>query len=146
MPSDWPVYDLSRDPSRCVRLDVHAVYLGAPGPDQRCPAHLVGHTEAVVIGPDDRRGVPGNPAVTGEMTRVIGNRHVRVTASFGSRTSIAREVTQSATADTAPQSPAASPAAYTKAARTPTAAAPAPGVFIGNGFDTCAAPSESAMR
>ena len=35
----------------CPRLDMHAVYLGRPGPNPLCPAGLVGKTEAVMIGP-----------------------------------------------------------------------------------------------
>ena len=146
VPSSWPVYDLARDPSRCVRLDVHAVYLGSPGADQQCPAHLVGRTEAVVISPDHGGALTSQPSVAGELTRVVGRGHLRVTASFGSRPDIATEVTQSATADASSPAPAISPAAYTRTAPAPRAATASPGVFIGNGFDTCAAPSESAMQ
>src|SRR6478672_8303791 len=39
VPSDWAVVDLDADPTRCVRLDVRAVYLGRPGSQQDCPAH-----------------------------------------------------------------------------------------------------------
>ena len=145
VPSAWPVYDLSRDPRRCVRLDVHAVYLGSPGPDEQCPAHLVGRTEAVVIASDRGGSVSSPPSVAGEMSRVVGRSHLRVTAAFGSRPDVARAVMQSATADTASPAPTASPAAFTRAAA-PRAATATPGVFIGNGFDTCAAPSESAMQ
>jgi len=53
VPADWPVYDLETDPTRCVRFDVHAVYLGNPGADQDCPAHLVGKTESVMVEPID---------------------------------------------------------------------------------------------
>src|SRR5215212_6830011 len=53
VPADWPVYDLASDPTRCVRFDVHAVYLGNPGADQDCPAHLVGKTESVLVEPID---------------------------------------------------------------------------------------------
>jgi hypothetical protein len=53
VPADWPVYDLASDPTRCVRFDVHAVYLGTPGADQNCPAHLVGKTESVLVEPID---------------------------------------------------------------------------------------------
>ena len=49
VPASWPVYDLTKDPRRCVRYDVHAVYLGTPGPDQNCPANLVGRVETVSI-------------------------------------------------------------------------------------------------
>jgi hypothetical protein len=55
VPADWPVYDLASDPTRCVRFDVHAVYLGSPGADQDCPAHLVGKTESVMVEPIDAR-------------------------------------------------------------------------------------------
>jgi hypothetical protein len=53
VPDDWPVYDLANDPTRCVRFDEHAVYLGHAGADQKCPAQLVGRTEAVQIEPID---------------------------------------------------------------------------------------------
>jgi Domain of unknown function (DUF1906) len=43
------VYRLDRDPSRCVRYDRHAVYLGQPGANQECPAHLVGRTATISI-------------------------------------------------------------------------------------------------
>ena len=49
VPASWPVYRLDRDPGRCVRYDQHAVYLGQPGADQQCPAHLVGHTATISI-------------------------------------------------------------------------------------------------
>lgn len=49
VPASWPVYRLDRDPSRCVRYDQHAVYLGQPGANQQCPAHLVGHTATISI-------------------------------------------------------------------------------------------------
>src|ERR1700678_64010 len=50
VPASWPVYRLAEDPSQCVRYDVHALYLGTPGPDQYCPAGLVGRTDTVSIG------------------------------------------------------------------------------------------------
>ena len=58
VPSSWPVYRLDLNPRTCVRYDVHAVYLGTPGPDMNCPAGLVGRTEAVSI-------VPGSGATAG---------------------------------------------------------------------------------
>ena len=147
VPSAWPVYDLARDPQRCVRLDVHAVYLGSPHPGQQCPAHLVGRTEAVVLSPDSHPVAPGPSAVTGEVAREFTRRHVRVTATYGSAPGVARDVARSATTDSSAPYPASdvSPAAYTRAAA-PRTTASTSGVFIGNGFDTCSAPSESAMR
>ena len=51
VPADWPVRDLATDPTMCVRFDVHAVYLGNPSPDMKCPAGGVGSTEAVLVQP-----------------------------------------------------------------------------------------------
>lgn len=78
VPASWPVYDLARNPTTCVRVDVHAVYLGHPGRSQRCPAHLVGRTTALLLEPYD----------------AIGRRHVSRDASavqvLSARTSAAR--------------------------------------------------------
>ena len=60
VPVSWPVYRLDRDPSRCVRYDQHAVYLGQPGANQQCPAHLVGHTATISI-QAAAPGVSGSP-------------------------------------------------------------------------------------
>ena len=49
VPRSWPVYDLRRDPTVCLRFDRRAVYVGAPGPDQHCPAHAAGRHEAILI-------------------------------------------------------------------------------------------------
>jgi hypothetical protein len=49
VPASWPVYWLAHDPQQCVRYDVHAVYLGTPGPNQQCPPRLVGRTDTVSI-------------------------------------------------------------------------------------------------
>jgi len=148
VPASWPVYNLASDPTRCVRLDVHAVYLGTPGPRQNCPAHLVGRSEAVVISSQagDTSGAP--LATRGELTRGLRGGHVHVTATFGSDEHLATQIAESATTDSSSTtSPTVSPAAYVT---TPTAApqaAPArPGVFIGNAFDTCSAPSLDVMR
>ncbi|MEU9845464.1 DUF1906 domain-containing protein [Actinomadura sp. NPDC048032] len=51
VPAGWEVHRLDRDPSRCVRYDRHAVYLGRPGPQPDCPARAVGRTEAVHLQP-----------------------------------------------------------------------------------------------
>ena len=57
-PADWPIYDLEADPSTCVRFDVHAVYLGHPGADMRCPASVSGHAASVLVEPLDGRDHP----------------------------------------------------------------------------------------
>jgi hypothetical protein len=54
VPRSWPVYDLQRNPTVCVRFDRRAVYLGTPGRDQRCPAHVIGRHRAILIEPGRR--------------------------------------------------------------------------------------------
>ena len=51
VPASWPVYRLAADPSRCVLFNRHAVYLGRPGADQRCPVRAFGRTESLLIQP-----------------------------------------------------------------------------------------------
>ncbi len=53
VPPDWPVYDLTADPTTCVRFDQHAVYLGHPGTDMACPAGIFGRVDAVLVEPVD---------------------------------------------------------------------------------------------
>lgn len=68
VPASWPVYRLDEHPQTCVRYDVHAVYLGEPGPDMRCPAGLVGRTQTVSFIPGKAgaaSGRPGRPAQAG---------------------------------------------------------------------------------
>jgi len=50
-PKAWPVYTLSTDPTRCVRYDLNAVYLGQEGPTPLCPANPIGHTDTVQVAP-----------------------------------------------------------------------------------------------
>ena len=51
VPASWPVHRLAKEPSRCVRLDRRAVYLGQPSAVQRCPARAVGRARAILIEP-----------------------------------------------------------------------------------------------
>jgi hypothetical protein len=51
VPAGWPVYRLADQPRMCVRLDRRAVYLGAPGAQQRCPAEAIGGKRAILIEP-----------------------------------------------------------------------------------------------
>jgi hypothetical protein len=67
VPADWPVYDLTADPTTCVRFDVHAVYLGQPGADMQCPAGLVGRADAVLVEPVAGSGRNGS-AVSGDVS------------------------------------------------------------------------------
>jgi hypothetical protein len=62
VPASWSVHRLDEYPRTCVRYDVHAVYLGTPGSDMRCPAELVGRTQTVSF-------IPGQPPGTRSGTR-----------------------------------------------------------------------------
>jgi hypothetical protein len=98
VPANWPVYRLDRDPSQCVRYDRHAVYLGQPGANQQCPAHLVGRTATISIqatsagraspGSGSTGTAPGGPVtigpaigtvpqVSGSVTRDAENQRLR---------------------------------------------------------------------
>src|ERR1700677_3490327 len=63
VPASWPVYRLDQHPTTCVRYDVHAVYLGTPGANMRCPAGLVGRTQTVSLIPSSNVA-PGSGSAT----------------------------------------------------------------------------------
>src|ERR1700685_2703477 len=64
VPSSWPVYWLAADPTQCVRYDINAVYLGTPGPNQDCPAHVVGRADTISLGGPLTPGDPSVPVKT----------------------------------------------------------------------------------
>jgi len=64
VPATWPVYSLSKDPSQCVRYDVNAVYLGTPGANPDCPAHVVGRADTISIGGPVTPGPRSTPVRT----------------------------------------------------------------------------------
>ncbi len=97
VPADWPVYRLDTDPARCVRYDIHAVYLGTPGPDQQCPAGLIGRTETVSIipAPAGAPGVTRGDAAAHEITAagaVGGTGGASVLATYGADPALIRLV------------------------------------------------------
>jgi hypothetical protein len=200
VPASWPVINLTRHPKACPRLDLHAVYLGKPGPNPLCPAGLVGKTEAVMIGPlakaSPRRRASTHigakvrrPARAGRraarvmistrssvartLTTVVPRARVQVAISYGIDRPLAQtiqssiQVTSTSPAVERAASPrraagrrrAASPRREARKSQksqknpatksrpiAPTATAKSPqGLFVGSGFDACAAPSASAM-
>ncbi len=165
VPAAWPVFNLAADPTECVRFDRHAVYLGQPSSRQRCPAHAVGRTEAILVEPiaAHSAGAPGAtgpllPKVRGRQAQpsngsstqlAIRSAQVLVTATWASDPGqIARALgvrsliadTGSAAAGT-PLAPLARPASA-RAHSTHRAGDP---IYTGLGFDACSTPSSSAM-
>jgi Domain of unknown function (DUF1906) len=159
VPASWPVVDLTRNPSACVRFDVHAVYLGHPGANQSCPAKVLGRTEALLVEPIDRtsrarvRGdttwappgkaaVPAIPSDTShEVTVGVTQAGVLVTGSYGNDRGTLEQVVEGATL-TGDARPAAELAPSASAA----ASVVVPGTFTGSGFDACTAPSPQNMQ
>jgi hypothetical protein len=76
VPVGWPVYTLANDPTRCVRQDVHAVYLGQEGPNPSCPSRLVGHTETVHVEPLNAKSQP--EAARATQAQVLNGLNVRI--------------------------------------------------------------------
>ncbi|HEX9064154.1 MAG TPA: glycoside hydrolase domain-containing protein [Streptosporangiaceae bacterium] len=166
VPASWPVVRFAAKPAACPRLDVHAVYLGTPGPSPDCPAGLVGRSEAVMITPDAGAGggpgaavrygtaVPGaGQAAARVLTTTVPRAGVRVTVAYRASRSLALAI-RSSIRLTVGGHTAARSSGRPAARRASRASRPAPGPrrvvragtpFSGPGFDACAAPSASAM-
>jgi hypothetical protein len=85
VPASWPVYQLSKDPSQCIRYDVNAVYLGTPGPNQHCPPGLVGTADTVSVGGPAIPGVLVTSSATDRRAKVGDLRSgTRLSAAPGS--------------------------------------------------------------
>jgi len=166
VPADWPVYHLDGDPTGCVRFDRHAVYLGQPGAEERCPAHAAGRTEAILVQSLAQTAaaggaralaassVAGSDARAGSFAQVVDHAHgVVVTATWSgdpaviSRALGVRSLSRVAAASRAqPSALPTGPASEQAAPRAMASASAAPGgVFIGEGFDTCSTPSSGDM-
>lgn len=158
VPRSWPVYDLRRDPSVCVRFNRHAVYLGTPTGDQRCPAHAAGRTEAILLEPLGASASASGGAV-GHAVRAVSvsgaergqgsagqmavpNRGVMVIATWGTDATAVRRAL--GVRSIAQLRPLGGPSVIRHAARARPAAV-ARAVYTGLGFDACATPSIGAM-
>ena len=173
VPAAWPVYDLATDPTVCVRFNRHAVYLGRPNSSQRCPAHEVGRTEAILVAPRAAHGAGGRGGSAGPVLPSVRARGAQ--PPQGSSTELAvpsagvlvtatwdrdQAVVKHALGVHALQASAAPPAAHpagTRPAGVPLgqahAAQAAPRarhragdpLYTGLGFDACSTPSSAAM-
>ncbi|HEY1617484.1 MAG TPA: hypothetical protein VGG25_07695, partial [Streptosporangiaceae bacterium] len=113
VPASWPVLNLTRHPSACPRLDVHAVYIGRPGPAPLCPADLAGKATAVQLqaaspdSPDLRQAtratvIGGKPARTNAdaaqthtIIDVLPSAGIEVSLSYGGSPAQARSIEKS---------------------------------------------------
>jgi glycoside hydrolase-like protein len=159
VPASWPVYHLASDPSVCVRFNRHAVYLGRPSAVQRCLAHAVGRTEAILVEPLAARAAgsggrvgPALPSVRspgalpprGSAAQLsVPARGVIVTATWNTAPGIVQRALGVRSLATASVAEVAKPPPAVRARSA--AAAGAGAVFTGRGFDACTAPSVGQM-
>jgi hypothetical protein len=161
VPNDWPVLRLDGQ-AGCVRFDRHAVYLGDPT-SSNCPAHVVGHVEAVHLTDgvvsDARspqaalgggREITGGTAVHPDFVVSHENSPLRVVVTTGTEEAVAKQVADSVKFDTSGQSSSfssnSSSTAKSQTTSAPTVlAARAPSTYTGLGFDTCLTPSTGAI-
>jgi hypothetical protein len=149
VPAAWPVYRLAGRPSTCVRFDRHAVYLGRPSPEQRCPNRAIGQAASALVEPIRGDGTAGEalaakapsqsaiarPAASRVRIVAGGPRAVRTTRRLLGRSIPRRKAGRDRTLGPAPQARSLAPAAATGGT-----------TFKGLGFDTCSAPSSGAMN
>ncbi len=158
VPRSWPVYDLRSRRSVCVRFNRHAVYLGTPTADQRCPSHVVGRTEAILLEPLSA-SVAGSGGAVGHAVRAVSasgaqrgqgsagqlaipHHGVLVIATWGNDSAVISRAL--GLRSLAGLRPIAGPPRKSHAARARPAAV-ARAVYTGLGFDACATPSSNAM-
>ncbi|MFE2517199.1 glycoside hydrolase domain-containing protein [Streptomyces mirabilis] len=138
-PASWPIVDLEKHPDVCVRFDRHAVYVGTPGDQQRCPAGARGRTEAFLVQPSAVKGRTATENRTARMFRVTADR-IAVTAAYEADRTRIQDILRGAGLSVA--------AAGTGPTAGAPAAAPLPAdatSFRGEGFDACTAPGQTAM-
>jgi Domain of unknown function (DUF1906) len=163
VPRAWKVLNLSRHPAACPRLDIRAVYLGSPGPHPSCPAGAVGRAEAVWIrrvtpaGPEAREAtaattIAGQPGRTSPgslvhhpvTTDVLPGADAEISIYNGGDLALARRIRATIRVRSAAGSRRGRPAVLGAPLPRP-AKAPAQALYVGGGFDTCAAPAATVM-
>jgi hypothetical protein len=163
VPSSWPVFDLARHPSTCVRFNRHALYLGVPGHQQQCAAHAVGRTAAILVTPLSAaasRASGGRGAIIrggGSATSYVDpSAGVQVTATWdGDRSLMARILKRRLAAQRVGPAPrsagsqtrarSAMRSASMLAASAQARAIPDEATYDGLGFDACSTPSSTEM-
>jgi hypothetical protein len=159
VPASWPVFELWRDPATCVRFNRHAVYLGEPSSQQRCPPVALGRTEAILLEPADAHGgTPGGPLPVapaagprdGSLAALVRGR-VRLIATWGSDPAIVRRALKDPhIGEPLPGGGAGAPpvrhAARQPQLRMEEVAHASASTYVGLGFDTCSAPSPVQLQ
>ncbi|MEU4194245.1 DUF1906 domain-containing protein [Kribbella sp. NPDC026611] len=136
VPASWPVVDLAKDPTACVRLDRAAVYLGRSTSQANCPAHLVGRSSGLLLEPL----TSAQQSTDGLLRRAVTDAGVLATAYYapGAQTAASDLLATGRVVTKTPQANVVQPKV----------AAPsvvATGNFAGNAFDTCDAPTQASM-
>ena len=156
VPASWPVYDLTRDPTRCVLFNTPAVYLGIQAADARCPAVSLGVSLAVELQPagSDPIGLtPGSSldnTTARRVSAVSGDGSVDATISYSVHDAALSGLLDDLGVRTAHPAPGPM-AGAARVSATPTAGPagyavqPLSAVHTGLGFDTCGAPSIQTM-
>jgi hypothetical protein len=147
IPRSWPIYNLASAPHTCVRFNRHALYLGVPGNEQRCPAQAVGRTEAILLEPQRAtlaaagdHGSAERPVGGAATTFVVPSAGVLVTATWLHRPGLIRHALRRRSL---PEGTAADVQPHP---RTSGGGAPTPSsTYTGPGFDACDAPSAQQM-
>ena len=167
VPSSWPVFHLSRRSTVCVRFNRHALYLGAPGTRQACPATAAGRTEAILVAPHADApahllapvtAAGAQPAGGSEAQVALPAHRLEVTATWNAHPGVVKralggrlDVNPGTAAGVGGSHPTGTAARLTNALdfRPMAKIASAPGatgtLFTGLGFDPCTAPSSSQM-
>ncbi|GAA1987525.1 glycoside hydrolase domain-containing protein [Kitasatospora viridis] len=151
VPANWPVVSLAAHPDTCVRYDQHAVYLGTPGADQACPAHVGDRTEALLVEPVGSAADPSTVDQAVAHQFLATGKRARVTGTYGTDKAVVQRILAGAglpgaTAPAAHQTAVGKAAAEQSATVRPAAAMDGnTAAYTGYGFDTCAAPSSSTM-
>jgi hypothetical protein len=156
VPRSWTVFDLARHPQTCVRFNRHAVYLGTPGHQERCPADAVGRTDAILISPlgatkEAAIATAGGLGLEGDVSSYsVRTAGVEVTATWSrSPQVVSRALGRNLLPGANGRAATSSKGAVPGAPATGSARRGRPylrgSTFRGLGFDACAAPSLSQM-
>jgi hypothetical protein len=151
VPRAWPVLDLTKDPRICVRFNRHALYLGRPAADQRCPAHAAGRTEAILLEPASAEAADAARAsIAVPSGSLVTSAHgIRITATWSRDPALitrALELPSLTLRDSARSASAADGGGGAPPPPAATSTTATPGeIYTGLGFDACSAPSASQM-